>query len=84
MVTKTLTITEDAYNLLVQHKYQGESFSQELRRIFSKKKHKTLMDFFGILSDEEGQGILDALEQQKKTNIQFQKKRFQDLWGVEK
>lgn len=36
MVTKTLTITEKAYELLKMHKLPGESFSQAIIRLLSK------------------------------------------------
>ena len=75
MVTKTITITKDAYNLLAQHKQQSESFSEEIRRIFSKKKTKTIADFFGILTHEQGEAMLDDLEKRRTLNIQLQKER---------
>jgi predicted CopG family antitoxin len=56
MVTKTLTIMEDAYKVLKQNKLEGESFSEEIRRVFTekKKKKRPLSDFFGILNDAKG------------------------------
>ena len=81
MVTKTLTITEDSYNLLVQHKQEGESFSQEIGRLFTKKKKKTLMDFFGLLSDQEGEEILTTLKKHKDMEIKLHKKRILELYG---
>ena len=57
MGTKTLTIMDDAYNLLMFNKHEDESFSDEIRRVLTKKKTKSLSDFFGILSKEEGEVI---------------------------
>ncbi|PIN78427.1 hypothetical protein COV16_05915 [Candidatus Woesearchaeota archaeon CG10_big_fil_rev_8_21_14_0_10_34_8] len=51
MATKTLTIIEDAYNLLKENKLKEESFSEEIRRLFSRKSKRSLKDFFGILND---------------------------------
>jgi predicted CopG family antitoxin len=37
MATKTITITEDAYHALANHKKTGESFSELIRRSFARK-----------------------------------------------
>lgn len=71
MVTKTLTIMEDAYRILLDNKLENESFSGEIRRIFSKKKTKKLKDFFGIISTEEGEEMIKDLEKIKKKNIEI-------------
>ncbi len=74
MATKTLTITEDAYGLLAASKMEDESFSEEIRRLFSEKKRKKLSDFFGILKDDEGEMQKD-LERIRKMNIDLLKER---------
>ncbi len=75
MVTKTLTITEDAYLLLRQHKAKEESFSEEILRLFSQKRKKDLTVFFGILSDKEGEEMQKDLEKQRSANIQLLQER---------
>lgn len=79
MVTKTLTITEDAYNLLAGSKYKDESFSQEIIRLFSNKRRRPLSDFFGIISKEEGQAMLDDLKKHKQEQIALHKERIKRL-----
>ncbi len=79
MVTKTLTITEDAYNLLGGAKLKDESFSEEIIRLFSRKRRRPLSDFFGILSEEEGQGMLDELKKKKGIEIALHKERLKRL-----
>jgi len=74
MVTKTLTIMEDAYKLLLKNKLENESFSEEIRRLLSKKRTKKLSDFFGIISEEEGDAMLKDLEMADKREIKFLKK----------
>ncbi len=54
MATKTLTITEDAYERLDALKEDNESFSEVIRRLTSKVR---LTDFAGILSDEEAKTV---------------------------
>ena len=78
MATKTLTIMEDAYNLLAENKMENESFSDEIRRILSVKKKRPLSDFFGILSEEEGEDILKALEWKRKENRKLIRARLKE------
>ncbi|MDO8656469.1 MAG: antitoxin VapB family protein [Nanoarchaeota archaeon] len=75
MVTKTITITEAAYGLLAQNKVEGESFSQEITRMFIVQKKKKLLDFFGILSDEVAGGMREDLQKLKATNIKQLKEK---------
>ena len=79
MATKTITITEAAYGLLAQNKVEDESFSQEITRIFIVQKKKRLLDFFGILSDKEGEDILKSIEMKKAMNIKLLKRRLSEF-----
>ena len=79
MATKTVTITEDAYTILKNKKMKDESFSEEITRLLSNKRKKSLMDFFGILSNEEGEGMLNDLKAIKEMNIKLLKERYKDL-----
>ena len=49
MVTKTITITKDAYEKLASHKKEGESFSELINRNFAKKGD--ISQFIGAWSD---------------------------------
>lgn len=75
MVTKTLTITEEAYNLLASGKLDGESFSEEIKRTFSTKKKKSLADLFGILSNKEAERMRTDLKEIRAMDIKLLKKR---------
>jgi len=70
MATKTLTITEDAYNMLASNKMKDESFSEVLKRILSKRKTKTINNFFGTISEKEGTDMLSDLEMIRRKNIE--------------
>ena len=48
MATKTLTIMEDAYELLKRQKRKDESFSEVIRRELGKKRN--IMEFAGAWS----------------------------------
>jgi predicted CopG family antitoxin len=77
MATKTLTITDDAYRLLRDKKLENESFSEEIRRLLSKRTTKTLNDFMGILSEGEGEKMLNDLNKIRKQQAAITKKRTQ-------
>ncbi len=79
MATKTLTITTNAYQLLAENKLEQESFSQEVTRILTSRKKKSLLDFFGILSEEEGEGVLKAIELKNTLNVNLLKKRLKEF-----
>lgn len=50
MATKSITITEDAYNRLAALKQDKESFSDVITRIAPKR---SLLELAGILTDKE-------------------------------
>ncbi|MBI2147114.1 antitoxin VapB family protein [Candidatus Woesearchaeota archaeon] len=75
MATKTLTITEDAYSLLAERKAEGESFSEEIRRLLTKKGSKSIWDYFGVLSYEEGETLLKDLKKMREINLNAVKER---------
>jgi len=75
MATKTLTIMEDVYQMLAENKMKGESFSDELRRILSRKKSRKWSDLKGLLNEEEGNNIIKDLEKIKKMNLKLLKEK---------
>ncbi len=75
MATKTLTITEDSYKLLIDNKLGDESFSEEIKRILARKKARKLSDFLGVLSEKEGADMLKDLEKARSMNIKLIKDR---------
>jgi len=78
MVTKTLTITQSAYDKLLANKQEKESFSQVIERIIPQKK-KTLLDFAGTLSEKEAEAFKTRITQfRKEMNEEFdeRQKRF--------
>ncbi len=59
MATKTISITEEAYNRLATKKYEKESFSEVINRITNKVN---LLDFAGILTDKEADNLINQIE----------------------
>jgi predicted CopG family antitoxin len=68
MTTKTITITEDAYNILRSWRDDNESFSQIISKLGKKQK---LSDIAGLLSNKEA----DELERRIKDSRMQSKKR---------
>ena len=75
VTTKTLTIMEDVHKLLLDKKLENESFSEELRRLLSRKRERKLSEFFGLISDDEGEEMLNELKKIKSADTGLIKKR---------
>ena len=52
MGTKSLTITEEAYERLKEHKREGESFTETILRLTG--EDRDVLKGFGSMSDVEG------------------------------
>jgi len=76
MATKTITIMEDAYKLLLLNKRREESFSDELRRLITKKKD--IMEFAGAweMSDEEAEEMKKNIKNISKVSTKKLIERF--------
>lgn len=53
MAHKTLTISEEAYEMLAELKKEGESFTELIKRITAPLKKKKLSEFAGMIKDEK-------------------------------
>lgn len=65
MVTKTISITVDAYERLRSWKIDNESFSDVITRITSKRK---LSEIAGILTEEEGKALERAIRKGRESS----------------
>jgi len=73
MVTKTITVTEDAYNSLKTLKKKEESFSEAITRTYGKKIN--LLDFAGTLSKESADKIFGTI----KKNRELSRKKMEKI-----
>ena len=74
MASKTITITEDVYQLLKLLKKQDESFSELLRRLAMQVNGQKLEAFFGLwdINDQEYKEIQEKI---KRNLIPFNGKK---------
>ena len=67
MATKTISIMNDAYNLLVRHKMKNESFSDAIRRILTKQGN--VLEFaeaWKDVSDKDAEDMKKSVSQLRK------------------
>jgi len=80
MATKTITIMEDAYKLLLNRKYKHESFSEVIRRTLH--KDKDVMKFAGAwkhISDKEAEEMKERIASiRRKSTIDLLKRLNKD------
>lgn len=69
MGTKTISIMDDVYELLIRSKKPNESFSEELRRLVPKKGD--IMECAGLwahMGDKEADDMKKAIKQLRKNS----------------
>ncbi len=77
MTTKTITVMEDAYNLIKSRKKPNESFSDVLRRELSGSK-MPLTDFagkWGFLNDEDIEKMKSAIRKSREYSFRYRKEK---------
>lgn len=79
MATKTITITEDAYNALAREKRKHESFSQVIRRTFIKKGD--ISRFIGAWKDMDEKTVEELHNNVEQIRKNYGKRRIKELWG---
>ena len=73
MATKTISITEDAYDILKTKKESTESFSEVIVRLAGKQK---LSSFYGVLSKESAEALEKAIAESRKKHSAAHRKRW--------
>ena len=51
-MTKIISLSDDAYEMLSNLKEEGESFSEVVRKLAKDRKKYDFMDFAGVLKEE--------------------------------
>ena len=65
MPTRTISITEEAYERLRVRKEKNESFTDVINRLSGKR---SIMEFAGILSGEEGEKLEKYIKERRKAS----------------
>jgi predicted CopG family antitoxin len=64
-MTKVISISDEAYDELSRLK-NGFSFTEIILELTKEKKKKSLMEFAGMLSEEEGNRMLKKIKEERK------------------
>ena len=65
MATKTISITEEAYERLRMKKEKNESFTDVVNRITGKRN---IMEFAGILTDEDAKQMKEHIKRRRQAS----------------
>ena len=67
MTYKTLSLSEEAYELLKKEKQEGESFGDTIIRLINSPNMEKIMSFFGSMEEElAGENINEFIREAKK------------------
>ena len=77
MATKSITITQDAYERLKQEKQEDESFSHVIKRLTSNAGR--LLRFAGSLSEEKAARLQARINENKKRQIKIEKEKWKQM-----
>ena len=76
MATKTITVTEGAYETLKARKEPNESFSETIKRIAGRR---SLREFAGILSNKEADELERNIKEARKVRNAAHQKRLRRI-----
>ena len=71
MPTRTISITEEAYQRLKMQKEHNESFTDVINRVTGKKD---IMRFAGILSGEDGNKLEKIINERRRASREHSRK----------
>ena len=64
-MTKIISISDNAYEELKKIK-NGSSFTEIILELTKEKKKKSIMEYAGILTEEEGNNMLKKIKEERK------------------
>lgn len=62
-MSKSIRLSEEAYERLAAHKREDETFSEVVLRLAGER---SLLELAGILSDEEADALRDAIDERRE------------------
>jgi len=75
-VSKSIRLSEEAYERLAAHKRDDETFSDVVLRLAGER---SLLDLAGILSDEEADAVRDAVAERRERRRSGLEERAEEL-----
>lgn len=66
-MSKTIRLSQDAYERLAAHKREDETFSDVVLRLAGER---SLLELAGILSDEDADALEEAIEERRRRSRQ--------------
>ena len=76
MATKTITVTENAYEALKSLKETNESFSETILRV---AKRRSLGYFYGCLSRESGEKLAKTVADMRRIRNEAHRQRLEKI-----
>mgnify|MGYP002338701969 CR=1 FL=1 len=75
-MSKSVRLSEEAYERLAAHKREDETFSDVVLRLAGER---SLLDLAGILSDEEADALRDAVAERRERRQRGLEERAEEL-----
>ena len=75
-MSKSVRLSEEAYERLAAHKREDETFSDVVLRLAGER---SLLDLAGILSDEEADALRDAVAERRERRQRSLEERAEEL-----
>jgi predicted CopG family antitoxin len=75
-MSKSIRLSEEAYERLAAHKREGETFSEVVLRLAGER---SLLELAGILDDEEADELREAVEERRKRRSRDLEERIDEM-----
>ncbi|MEF8907773.1 MAG: antitoxin VapB family protein [Haloarculaceae archaeon] len=75
-MSKSIRLSEEAYERLAAHKREDETFSDVVLRLAGER---SLLDLAGVLSDEEADALRDAVAERRERRRTSLEERAEEL-----
>jgi predicted CopG family antitoxin len=77
-MSKSIRLSEDAYERLAAHKREDETFSEVVLRLAGER---SILDLAGVLSDAEADALRDAVDERRERRATELEETADRMWG---
>lgn len=67
MTSKTISVSEDAYDLLKKMKLKGESFTETIRRLAKRRRIADCAGLWSDVPDEEMDALMENIDELRRS-----------------